>query len=102
MGIFSSLLAMVTGSVMHLWELKVQDRRQGWLLRRYLKLANISRPTTLRILRYIDYIHARAKHLVTEDQVELLQQLSDPLRDALRCESFLPHFHPHPVFFRIQ
>lgn len=95
---FSSLLAMLTGSVTQLCDLRTEQWRQRWILRQYLKEANISKATCVRVQRYLDQKAEKKASLVTEDRVYLLAELSEPLRDELRKESFLPFLSRHPVF----
>jgi len=94
----SAFLGSITGSMLQLWTLWNEERRQFWLLRRYLRDANISISLAMRVERYLDFIWRREKNHVEEEQVSLLGRLSEPLRNELKHESFAPHLKSHALF----
>lgn len=97
----SAFLSMVTGSMLQLWTLWNEERRQFWLLRRYLRDASISYSLAMRVERYLDYIWRKEQKDVQEQQVQLLARLSEPLRNELKHESFAPHLSQHALFFAL-
>lgn len=94
----SAFLSMVTGSMLQLWTLWNEERRQFWLLRRYLRDANISSSLAMRVECYLEFIWRREQRDVQEQQVQLLSRLSDPLQNELKHESFAPHLRSHALF----
>lgn len=98
---FSSLLGGISNAVTQLRELKTDETRQLWLLRRYLKDYGISQKLSVRIFKYCDYAWRERRKKVQEQEVFLLQLLTHQLRDELNCEIQLPHLELHPLFAKM-
>jgi len=85
----------------HLRNRTADETRQFWLLRRYLKDLNITKMTSLRVQRYLEFAYRRQQQRVQEKEVALLALLSQPLRYEVKHESFAPHLFMHPLFMAI-
>jgi hypothetical protein len=78
------------------------EAREFWLLRRYLKEANVSRELFLRTLRYCEHAWQQRGDTVNESDVKLLNFMSTPLREEIKTESFAQHLQIHPFIGRLQ
>jgi len=99
---FSSFVSTLTASITRLSDIRKNELRQFWLLRRYLRDLKISRQLALRVQRYVEYSFARQQSTVQESDVKLLMLLSEPLREELKVEIFGPCLCIHPLFEEIQ
>merc|ERR1712190_512741 len=79
----------------------MDETRQFWLLRRYLRDHKISKSTGHRVYRYLEYAYARQSQRVQEKDVTLLQLLTGPLREEVKHESFAPLLIVHPLFHQL-
>lgn len=98
---FSSLLGSVTSGVERLRELRSDENRQFWLLRRYLRDYKISKNLVSRIHRYCDYAYKHRQSKMQKQRVTLLELLSDHLHWELQSEIHAPHLKHHPLFDKI-
>mmetsp|Transcript_2069 Transcript_2069/g.6112 ORF Transcript_2069/g.6112 Transcript_2069/m.6112 type:complete len:515 (+) Transcript_2069:3-1547(+) len=95
---FSSFVSSITAATTQLRNMKSDETRQFWLLRRYLKECNITRTLTIKVQRYLEYAYQQARVKVQEKEVALLALLSAPLRNELKHGSFAPHINRHVLF----
>jgi len=98
---FSSFVSTLTSNMTHLRNRTADETRQFWLLRRYLKDLNITKMTSLRVQRYLEFAYRRQQQRVQEKEVALLNLLSQPLRYEVKHESFAPHLYMHPLFMAV-
>lgn len=98
---FSSFLSSITNSIRQLKDMREDDRRQFWLLRRFLKDAEVSQALGVRIMRYLEYATSTRKKTIQESQIKILDMLSDQLRRELRCATSTPYLIMHPLFEHI-
>jgi len=68
------------------------------ILRRYLVDHSISRELAVRITRNAQHRVAEDKKNITEDNIELLEKVSQPLLVMLRYEISFPYLEVHPLF----
>jgi len=95
---FSSFVSSLTSSMTHLRHIRTNETRQFWLLRRYLKDANIPSNLSLRIQRYLEYAFAKVHATVQASEVPILSMLSGPLRLELEHEAYVIHLWDHALF----
>merc|ERR1711920_931743 len=95
---FSSFVSTLAASITHLSDLRKNEMRQFWLLRRYLKDKKIPRQLALRVQRYVEYSYAKQQKCVQERDVTLLTLLSEPLREEVKAETLGPGVSVHPLF----
>mmetsp|Transcript_28101 Transcript_28101/g.51579 ORF Transcript_28101/g.51579 Transcript_28101/m.51579 type:complete len:904 (-) Transcript_28101:150-2861(-) len=98
---FSSFLSSITNSIRQLKDMREDDRRQFWLLRKFLKDSHVTQALGIRIIRYLEHAAASRKKTVQESQIKILDMLSDQLRRELRCATSVPHLILHPLFDHI-
>jgi hypothetical protein len=95
---FSSFVSILTASFAELRKIQSNRSRQFWLLRRYMRDWGVSRETRLRIQRYLEYAFDRQSKRVQEKEVQLLELLSEPLREEIKYETSSNHLAVHPLF----
>lgn len=94
---FSSFVSSITNLMNHLRNLKSEENRQFLQLDGYLKECNISTLLGVRIRHYLEHI-TQKKGGMREEDVELLERLSQPLQMELRYEVHYPLLSKHPFF----
>eukprot|EP00930_Biecheleria_cincta_P013827 TRINITY_DN1213_c0_g1_i1.p1 TRINITY_DN1213_c0_g1~~TRINITY_DN1213_c0_g1_i1.p1 ORF type:complete len:994 (+),score=151.92 TRINITY_DN1213_c0_g1_i1:36-2984(+) len=94
---FSSFVSSITNLMTHLRNLKSVENKQFLQLDGYLKEYNISTNLGVRIRRYLEHI-THKKGGMREEDVELLEKLSQPLQIELRYEVHYPLLSKHPFF----
>jgi len=99
---FSSFVSTLTASITRLSDLRKNEMRQFWLLRRYLKDKKVSRQLALRVQRYVEYNWNRQQKSVQERDVNLLMLLSAPLKEEVKAEALGPGVSVHPLFEVLQ
>lgn len=94
----SSIIGSVTASMTALRNLKGEQTKQFWMLRRYLREKGTSRSLKERILRYCEYQTERVSTTTPSSKVPLLLMLSEPLKRELSTCLYSPTLSMHPVF----
>lgn len=100
--LFSSFISSITGSMSQLRNMKADKSKQFWLLRRYLKQQKVPRDLCFRVLRYIEYAMNNVDDRVPEGRINILNSLTEQLRNELK---FFTHFRDlvsHPLFGHIR
>eukprot|EP00747_Dinoflagellata_sp_TGD_P091514 gnl/TRDRNA2_/TRDRNA2_165090_c0_seq1.p1 gnl/TRDRNA2_/TRDRNA2_165090_c0~~gnl/TRDRNA2_/TRDRNA2_165090_c0_seq1.p1 ORF type:complete len:431 (-),score=54.42 gnl/TRDRNA2_/TRDRNA2_165090_c0_seq1:220-1512(-) len=99
--VFSSFVSGLTSAISRLRESKTDESRQQWRLRRYLHTSSVSTRLSLRIQRYVEYMEKRNRGHIHEEDVKLLNLLSEPLKQELHLELYARFFKDHPLFKRL-
>lgn len=91
-------ISALTSSMTRLHILASRNSFQLNVLRRYLVQNHISEKLIMRVHR--NAVHALSEHqrLMSEEAVELLHLVSEPLRVELHFEMYCPVFEVHPFF----
>merc|ERR1712050_445383 len=89
--VFSSFVSSITSAMNQLKQMGSDNRKQMWLLRRYLTQRHIPHMLATCIHRYVEYQEKRHTGFVQESQVKLLSCLSDRLRNELQRVACVPH-----------
>jgi len=95
---FSSFVSNITNSMTSLRNLSSEDAKQLWLIRRFLQQHKIQRSLSFRIINYLEFTCQAKKNRVQERDVQLLGNLSEPLRDELQYELKASCMSAHPFF----
>lgn len=98
---FSSFVSSLTSSMTHLRNIRTNETRQFWLLRRYLRDQSIPGELSRRIQRYLEYAYQRRQNKVQAGEVSLLALLSEKLRDELNHEAYVDLIATHPLFAQL-
>jgi len=103
---FGTVVGGVTASMTHLRNIKNNQVRQFWLLRCYLRQNQISAQLSDRIRNYLDY-KEQAKYrfshsVVPLESVQILGELSQPLRNELTSETYTPDLKHHSFFHQLK
>merc|ERR1712137_1351163 len=93
---FGSIVGSVTTSMTHLRRLREDSVKQFWMLRRYLRQNNISTTLNERIIKFLEHQEQDRCNQVDEKSVQILNDLSYPLRGELIDEMHKPHLELHP------
>eukprot|EP00404_Azadinium_spinosum_P013481 CAMPEP_0180527978 /NCGR_PEP_ID=MMETSP1036_2-20121128/60534_1 /TAXON_ID=632150 /ORGANISM="Azadinium spinosum, Strain 3D9" /LENGTH=169 /DNA_ID=CAMNT_0022541469 /DNA_START=268 /DNA_END=773 /DNA_ORIENTATION=+ len=72
--------------------------QQFWLLRRFFVEAGISRDLSTRIRRFLDYAYQQHQVVIRENDLPVLDMLSEPLKAELQYERYSPWLGLHPFF----
>jgi len=98
---FSSFVSSLTSSMTHLRNIRTNETRQFWLLRRYLRDQNIPGELSRRIQRYLEYAYQRRQNRVQATEVNVLNLLSERLKDELHHEAYVDLIQVHPLFAQL-
>jgi hypothetical protein len=93
---FSSIVGSITGSMNSLRNMKTDEMKQFWLLRRYLRERGISKELSNRISRYLEHRCRSNSQRVQANSVRILDGLSANLNNELcyQLHSSLLSVHP--------
>eukprot|EP00812_Abedinium_dasypus_P009471 NODE_315_length_1676_cov_699.497841.p1 GENE.NODE_315_length_1676_cov_699.497841~~NODE_315_length_1676_cov_699.497841.p1 ORF type:complete len:410 (-),score=101.64 NODE_315_length_1676_cov_699.497841:429-1658(-) len=82
---FSSIVGGITAGMASLRNLKQDQTKQLWLLRRYMRQRGVNPELSLRIFHFLEHQTEAASSLVQDDQIKpLLGQLSAALMNELK------------------
>mmetsp|Transcript_70361 Transcript_70361/g.222284 ORF Transcript_70361/g.222284 Transcript_70361/m.222284 type:complete len:366 (-) Transcript_70361:241-1338(-) len=95
---FSSIVASITGSMTSLRNMKTEDMKQFWLLRRYLRQRAVSTELSDRIQKYLEHELLKQSKLVQRKRITVLQHLSNALQSELTHALNSPFLIEHPFF----
>mmetsp|Transcript_21923 Transcript_21923/g.55814 ORF Transcript_21923/g.55814 Transcript_21923/m.55814 type:complete len:410 (+) Transcript_21923:2-1231(+) len=95
---FSSIVASITASMTTLRNIKGDEMKQFWLLRRYFKQRNISKELSEKILKFLEYKESVRQKQVQRGNIKILNELSAPLGNELNNEMYYQFIGEHPLF----
>jgi len=95
---FSSIVASITGSMTSLRNMKTEDMKQFWLLRRYLRQRNVAVELSDRIFKYLEHETQKQSKLLQRKSITVLQHLSVALQGELTHALNSPFLTGHPFF----
>eukprot|EP00747_Dinoflagellata_sp_TGD_P143500 gnl/TRDRNA2_/TRDRNA2_176397_c0_seq1.p1 gnl/TRDRNA2_/TRDRNA2_176397_c0~~gnl/TRDRNA2_/TRDRNA2_176397_c0_seq1.p1 ORF type:complete len:830 (+),score=107.48 gnl/TRDRNA2_/TRDRNA2_176397_c0_seq1:24-2492(+) len=98
MVIFSSFTASIASSMVQLRNMRGQNDRQFWLLRRFLRQNSVPSSLSTRILRYLEYASTAQEELVPQSRLTILSFLSDQLQGELQYMVDFSSILKHPLF----
>lgn len=100
--VFSSFIASVTQARMQLNKMMSKFERDNWLLRKFCRQNNVSRPLVTHMKRYIDLVIIPNYRKLTMNDVILLPKLSPHLRAQLTTELVSQKLIVHPLMRTLQ
>lgn len=100
--IATAFVSGITSSMTRLYIITSKQSGQFKVLSRYLKEHGISRKLATRVQKNAQHAIEEQSRNVPEDDVELLKDVSAPLRVELHFEIFSPVLLEHPLFVRLQ
>lgn len=77
---------------------KGDEQKQFWLLRRYLRQKDVNVDLKQRIIRYLEWRCQNILQEVQASNIKILALLSEPLSNELHSFMFAPHLKRHPFF----
>eukprot|EP00927_Polykrikos_kofoidii_P044169 TRINITY_DN38210_c0_g1_i1.p1 TRINITY_DN38210_c0_g1~~TRINITY_DN38210_c0_g1_i1.p1 ORF type:complete len:833 (-),score=86.94 TRINITY_DN38210_c0_g1_i1:538-3036(-) len=95
---FSSFVSSITNLMNHLRTIRSTEDKQLRMLERYLEDNKISFQLSLRVRRFLEHYFSQKRKACNERDIEVLAQLSGPLRMELHFEVYSPHLVKHPFF----
>lgn len=95
---FSSIVGSITGSMTSLRNMKNEEMKQFWLLRRYLRQRNISKRLSEQIFNFLEYQSQKQSKLVQVGNIKVISQLSESLHNELMYEMHCRTVTEHPFF----
>lgn len=94
---FSSVVGSITSSMTSLRNMKGDNMKQFWLLRRYLRQQQAPKGLAQRIIKYLE--HQTSQPVVVQPkQVHILDKLSEQLQSELKFNTHAPWLRGHPLF----
>jgi len=102
MVVFSAFIANVTQARMQLNKMMSKFEKDLWLLRKFCRQNEISRPLVVRMRRYIDLVLIPKFQNMSSKDVILLPQLSEHLREELTTELESRKLIVHPFFQELE
>uniref|UniRef100_A0A7S1QX19 Cyclic nucleotide-binding domain-containing protein n=1 Tax=Alexandrium catenella TaxID=2925 RepID=A0A7S1QX19_ALECA len=98
---FSSIVASITGSMTSLRNMKADDMKQFWLLRRYLRQRSVTNDLANRIFKFLEHHLKIQTSQVQATNVRILSGLSEALRNEMNHQMLSPQIVGHPFFERL-
>mmetsp|Transcript_96649 Transcript_96649/g.224078 ORF Transcript_96649/g.224078 Transcript_96649/m.224078 type:complete len:829 (-) Transcript_96649:132-2618(-) len=96
---FSSIVASITGSMTSLRNMRAEEMKQGWLLRRYLRQREVTGDLTDRIFKYLEHQSLKQGTQVQTGSLKAtLPKLSLALQSELQHELNSPFLTIHAFF----
>eukprot|EP00929_Paragymnodinium_shiwhaense_P059811 TRINITY_DN29929_c0_g1_i1.p1 TRINITY_DN29929_c0_g1~~TRINITY_DN29929_c0_g1_i1.p1 ORF type:complete len:718 (-),score=121.91 TRINITY_DN29929_c0_g1_i1:211-2364(-) len=99
---FSSIVASITGAMTSLRNLKNDQDKQFWLLRRYLRQSNIKNELSSRIVKFLEYQAERQTTIVPLSSIKMMSGLSQELSRELAYNMNSQFLDMHPFFRTLQ
>jgi len=78
------------------------NKKQFWLLRRFLNHKKIGKTTSARIIRFLEHQTANQQGDVNPSSITILTLLSEPLKNLLAYELSKKHVELHPFFAHLE
>lgn len=94
----SSVIGSVSASMTALRNMKGDEQKQMWLLRRYLRQRRVSKSLMARIMKYTEHTTQAKQNTLAPKQVSLLGTLSEQLSLELSSAINSPVLAFHPMF----
>lgn len=88
---FSSFVGSISTSMTALRNMNADTNKQFWMLRRFLKQQNVTKPVGRRILKYLEYIIEKKQGKVQQAAIRILNMLSGQLQEELSYELTSKH-----------
>jgi len=98
---FSSIVGSITGSMTSLRNMKNDELKQFWLLRRYLNQRSIDPKLAVRIFKFLEHQSRSQSNLVQARNIAVLKMLSEALHNELTHSLHSPHLLGHPFFMYV-
>lgn len=95
---FSSFVSALTASMSQLRNLRNDEAKQFWMLRRYLRDWRVSQRVSGKIQSYCEWAYDKKRQRVQEHDVALLNLLPPPLCSELKHETFSMNLCHHAFF----
>eukprot|EP00929_Paragymnodinium_shiwhaense_P104377 TRINITY_DN6873_c0_g2_i1.p1 TRINITY_DN6873_c0_g2~~TRINITY_DN6873_c0_g2_i1.p1 ORF type:complete len:820 (-),score=209.29 TRINITY_DN6873_c0_g2_i1:97-2556(-) len=95
---FSSIVASITGAMTSLRNLKNDQDKQFWLLRRYLRQKNVKQELCSRITKFLEYQLEHESTSVQSSSIKIIKGLSQELERELAHQMHGPDIVHHPFF----
>lgn len=99
---FSSIVGSVTNSMTALRNMSGDNKKQFWLLRRFLNHKKIGKTTSARIIKFLEHQTANQQGDVNPSSITILTLLSEPLKNLLAYELSKKHVESHPFFGHLE
>mmetsp|Transcript_130623 Transcript_130623/g.406147 ORF Transcript_130623/g.406147 Transcript_130623/m.406147 type:complete len:727 (-) Transcript_130623:51-2231(-) len=99
---FSSIIASITGSTTSLRNMRTDEMKQFWLLRRYLRQRKVSNDLSNRIFKFLEHQLKAQSQLVQRGSIRILAGLSEALQNEMTHQMNSPHLMGHPLFVHIE
>jgi len=103
---FSYVVGSITQSLTHLRSIKEHEKKQFWILKRYLRSNEIDMSSDnalgLRVQKYAEHAWRRQNVGVPQGNVPILDLLSEQLKKELRSAICIPHMRVHPLFKHLE
>lgn len=99
---FSSIVGSITSSMTSLRNMRGDEMKQFWLLRRYLRQKGVGTDLKCRILKFLEYKANTQQKDVQTSNIRVLQWMSDPLQNELQHELMHKSLMFHPFFEYLQ
>jgi len=96
---FSSFVSSITNLMTHLRNLESAEAILFSKLEDFMQSRKFSFYLTIRVRRYLDQRLAEKRSRPEEQDIELLQRLSEPLKMEVHFEMHSPTLTKHPLFF---
>eukprot|EP00929_Paragymnodinium_shiwhaense_P104379 TRINITY_DN6873_c1_g1_i1.p1 TRINITY_DN6873_c1_g1~~TRINITY_DN6873_c1_g1_i1.p1 ORF type:complete len:789 (-),score=206.33 TRINITY_DN6873_c1_g1_i1:238-2604(-) len=98
---FSSIIGSITGSMTSLRNMKNEEMKQFWFLRRYLRQRHVSSDLSVRIIKYLEHVSNSKKALVQVTSIKILSSLSEALTNELKHQLHAKAILSHPFIHYI-
>jgi len=95
---FSSIVASITSSMTNLRNMKGDQTKQLWLLRKYLRQHRVGRELSDRIAKFLEHRRSAQDGVIKTSQLHVLNDLSEALRNELLYSTNSSLLVPHPFF----
>eukprot|EP00931_Biecheleriopsis_adriatica_P040521 TRINITY_DN23223_c0_g1_i1.p1 TRINITY_DN23223_c0_g1~~TRINITY_DN23223_c0_g1_i1.p1 ORF type:complete len:686 (-),score=124.61 TRINITY_DN23223_c0_g1_i1:118-2175(-) len=99
--VFSSVIGQVTTLMTALRSLQGDNKKQLWLLRRFLLYKKVDSTTRTRILRYLEHRMSETRDHLKQTDIPILMMLSEPLQTLLGYELRQRLIIQHCIFVSI-
>eukprot|EP00927_Polykrikos_kofoidii_P045375 TRINITY_DN39328_c0_g1_i2.p1 TRINITY_DN39328_c0_g1~~TRINITY_DN39328_c0_g1_i2.p1 ORF type:complete len:711 (-),score=109.47 TRINITY_DN39328_c0_g1_i2:65-2197(-) len=95
---FSSIIGSISSSMTSLRNMKNDEMKQFWLLRRYLRQRTISSCLSGRIVKYLEHQSSKQSTMVQSSSIKIMSGLSEALTNELTYQLHSPVLLGHMFF----
>lgn len=99
---FSSIVGSITSSMTSLRNMKGDEMKQFWLLRRYLRQKGVGYDLKCRILKFLEFKSNTQQRDVQSSNIKIMLWMSEPLQNELQHELTHSSLMVHPFFQYLQ